>query len=60
MKKSEVVEFFGGIQQTADALGIRYQSVREWPEDRVPEGRQFQIQVISKGRLKAAKQHSAA
>ena len=60
MKKSEVVEFFGGIQQTADALGIRYQSVREWPEDRVPEGRQFQIQVISKGRLKAAKQHRAA
>lgn len=60
MKKSEVVEFFGGIQQTADALGIRYQSVREWPEDRVPEGRQFQIQVISKGRLKAATQHSAA
>jgi transcriptional repressor of cell division inhibition gene dicB len=54
MKKSEVIEFFGGTQETADALGIRYQSVREWPEDRVPEGRQYQIQLLSKGKLKAA------
>ena len=54
MKKSEVIKFFGGIQQTADALGIRYQSVREWPEEGVPEGRQYQIQVISKGELVAA------
>lgn len=53
MTKSEIVEYFGGVQQVADALGITYQSVREWPEDRVPEGRQYQIQVLTKGKLKA-------
>lgn len=60
MKKSEVIDFFGGIQQTADALGIRYQSVREWPEEGVPEGRQYQIQVISGGKLKASQSETAA
>lgn len=53
MTKSEIVEYFGGVQQVADALGITYQSVREWPDDRVPEGRQYQIQVLTKGKLKA-------
>lgn len=53
MKKSEIIEHFGGIQETADALGIRYQSVREWKENAVPEGRQFQIQVMTNGKLKA-------
>lgn len=60
MTKTEVIEYFGGVQQTADALGIRYQSVREWPENGVPEGRQYQIQVISEGQLKAAQDESAA
>jgi len=53
MKKSDVVRYFGGVQQTADALGIRYQSVREWPEEGVPEGRQYQIQILTDGQLKA-------
>ncbi|HAI34260.1 MAG TPA: Cro/Cl family transcriptional regulator [Alcanivorax sp.] len=59
MKKSEVIEFFGGVQQTADALGIRYQSVREWPEEGVPEGRQYQIQVLTQGELKADQESAA-
>lgn len=53
MKKSEVIAYFNGIQETADALGIRYQSVREWPEDGVPEGRQYQIEVYTHGKLRA-------
>lgn len=60
MKKSEIVEFFGSVQQVADALGITYQSVREWPEDRVPEGRQYQIQVITKGKLKVTPKETDA
>lgn len=59
MKKSEVIEFFGGVQQTADALGIRYQSVREWPEEGVPEGRQYQIQILTDGELKADRESAA-
>ena len=59
MKKSEVIEFFGGVQQTADALGIRYQSVREGPEEGVPEGRQYQIQVLTQGELKADQESAA-
>ena len=59
MKKSDVIEHFGGIQQTADALGIRYQSVYEWP-DVVPEGRQYQIQIITGGKLKVIERQPAA
>lgn len=50
MKKQSVIDHFGSVRAVADALNITYQSVREWPED-VPEGRQFQIQVITKGAL---------
>lgn len=50
MKKQQVIDHFGSTRAVADALGITYQSVREWPEE-VPEGRQFQIQVITDGAL---------
>lgn len=50
MKKQQVIDHFGSVRAVSDALGITYQSVREWPEE-VPEGRQFQIQVITNGQL---------
>ncbi len=51
MKKQEVLEYFGGIKQTAKALGVSIQAVYKW--ESVPLGRQYQIQVMTGGRLQA-------
>ena len=54
MKFKQVVEHFGGIRQTAEALGISYQAVRSWREKgEIPEVRQFHIQTVTKNKLKA-------
>lgn len=54
MTKSEAIAHFGSVRALADALGFRaVQSVYDWPEDGIPEARQYQIQVLTKGRLKA-------
>lgn len=52
MKSSEVKKHFGGIRATAAALRISYEAVRKWG-DYPPLGRQYQIQALTKGRLKA-------
>lgn len=62
MTKSEVVAHFGSIQAVADALGIKYQSVYGWSDNGVPLGRQWQLQAMTKGKLKvtpAPKKYSA-
>lgn len=57
MTKTQAIQYFGSVRALADALGIKaVQSVYEWPEDGIPEGRQFQIQVLTKGKLKASEQ----
>ncbi|MAD75133.1 MAG: hypothetical protein CML20_10145 [Rheinheimera sp.] len=52
MKKVDVINHFGGVVETAKALGIKSQSVSGWPGD-VPELRAFQIEKITNGKLKA-------
>lgn len=52
MKKIEVVDYFGGQKETGDALGISQAAVSLWG-DEVPLTRQYQIEVITKGELKA-------
>ncbi|MDP5205839.1 Cro/CI family transcriptional regulator [Alishewanella sp. SMS8] len=52
MKKVDVIKHFGGVVETAKALGIKSQSVSGWP-DEVPELRAFQIEKITSGKLKA-------
>ncbi|MBU2113691.1 MAG: Cro/Cl family transcriptional regulator [Gammaproteobacteria bacterium] len=52
MKKKDVIDHFGGVVETAKALGIKSQSVSGWPDD-VPELRAFQIEKITGGQLKA-------
>lgn len=58
MKKQDVINHFGSVKAVADALGITVQSVYEWPED-IPLGRQYQIELLTKGKLKAAKKSAA-
>lgn len=52
MKTSEAIEFFGGISALARALNIKPPSIHDWGEY-PPIARQFHIQVVTKGKLKA-------
>jgi len=51
MNKSEAVAFFGSQSALAKALGVSRSSVSEWGD--VPIGRQFQLEVLTAGALKA-------
>lgn len=52
MKTKQVIEHFGSVRAVADALDIKaVQSVYDWG-DEPPIGRQYQIQVLTKGKLK--------
>ncbi|MBB3142794.1 Cro/CI family transcriptional regulator [Halomonas organivorans] len=52
MKKSDVIAHFGSVSATAEALGITTQAVSLWA-DTVPMGRQWQIENITGGALRA-------
>ena len=52
MTKVEVIGFFGSAAATAKALGVTRQAIDQWSES-VPLGRQYQIEVMTKGKLKA-------
>jgi len=60
MKTSDVIKYFGGTQvAVAKALGITKASVNSWGAY-PPPGRQYQIEVLSKGELKAHRAGLAA
>lgn len=59
MKTADVAAHFGGKKKLAEALGIQPSAVSMWGQD-VPEARQYQIQVITKGKFKVAGQREAA
>jgi len=52
MKTSDVADFFGSKRKLAEALGISPSAVTMWGEV-VPAVRQYQIQVLTLGALKA-------
>ena len=51
MKKHQVIEAFGTQAEAARALGCYPSTIHEW--DEVPDGRQYQIEIATRGRLKA-------
>ncbi len=51
MRKSEVIEHFGGVAKTASALGISHPAVCRWGEI-IPQKQAFVIERITKGKLK--------
>ncbi len=53
MQKSAVLEHFGTVTATAKALGISHVAVRKWSET-IPQGRAYQIEVLTGGKLKAS------
>lgn len=58
MTKSQAIKHFGSISALAKALGVTYEAVRQWEE--VPELRQYQIERLTGGDLKAAQKGAAA
>lgn len=46
MTTKQAVEYFGGIKQLADVLGIWPQTIYSWGE-RPPKGRQYEIAAMS-------------
>jgi transcriptional repressor of cell division inhibition gene dicB len=59
MTKTDAIKFFGSSSNLAKALGVTKQAVSRWPDD-IPDGRQFQIEVITDGKLKADRKVAAA
>jgi len=59
MKTKDAAEFFGSKSKLAMALDIYPSAITQWGEE-VPLIRQYQIQVLSKGKLKADKAKAAA
>jgi hypothetical protein len=54
MKTSDAIAHFGSKSALAAALGIKPPSVYDWG-DEVPIGRQFQIELITAGALRATR-----
>jgi hypothetical protein len=52
LKTEEAVRWYGGVKRLADALGVWPQVVYKWG-DRPPMARQYEIEVKTKGELKA-------
>jgi hypothetical protein len=51
MLKTTVVAHFGSYAKAAAALGITKGAVSNWP-DIVPRGSAYQVQVVTKGKLR--------
>lgn len=61
MTVEEVLNYYGGVVATAKALGIRSPSVSEWVRrGYVPQGRQWEIQAKTAGKLQADQEGDAA
>lgn len=58
MTKTQAIQHFGSISNLAKALKVSYEAVRQWEE--VPELRQYQLELITKGVLRASAPKSAA
>jgi molybdenum-dependent DNA-binding transcriptional regulator ModE len=51
MTQTQAIEHFGSVSALAKALNVTYEAVRQW--NGVPELRQYQIERITLGALKA-------
>ena len=61
MKTKDAIAHFGSVRALADALGISVFAVYQWGEQ-VPthRGRDFQIEVLTGGKLKASQQRQGS
>jgi len=59
VKTADAIRFYGSVAKLADALNITPQAVYDWG-DLVPRGRAFELQVLTRGELKAEPEQAAA
>jgi len=59
MTKTDAINHFGTQASLARALGIHRAAINGWG-DQVPLGRQYQLEVLTKGALKADRQPPVA
>jgi DNA-binding transcriptional regulator YdaS (Cro superfamily) len=52
MKTKDAILHFGSKSQLAKTLGLTKGAISQWPDD-VPELRAYQIERLTKGKLKA-------
>lgn len=52
MRTQDAVAHFGSVIKLAEALGIHRSAVYQW-QDTVPIGRAYQIEVLTRGALRA-------
>ncbi|HEY7824775.1 MAG TPA: Cro/CI family transcriptional regulator [Acidimicrobiia bacterium] len=52
MKTEDAIRWYGGVRRLASALGVWPQVIYKWG-DRPPMARQYEIQVRTKGELRA-------
>lgn len=52
MTKTQAIKHYGSISALARALDVTYEAVRQWDEV-IPELRQYQIERLTSGALKA-------
>lgn len=56
MTYEQALRFFGGtVTSMAEQLGLRISTVHSWRTRGIPAGRQFEIQVLTRGKLRADK-----
>lgn len=54
MKKNDAIKYFGSAMKLAECLKISKSAVSQWT-DTIPHGRACEIQILTKGKLKAKK-----
>ena len=59
MNYEDLIRHFGSQSKAARALNVKPPSVHQWKEDGIPETRQFQIEVLTGGALKADRSQEA-
>lgn len=52
MLTADAISHFGGVGKLSEALGVSRAAIYQWGEF-VPKGRQFEIEILSEGALKA-------
>ncbi|MFQ2178135.1 Cro/CI family transcriptional regulator [Aeromonas veronii] len=58
MKKTDAINYFGSASELAKKLNISEAAISQWGQN-VPQGRAYQIEVLTGGKLKAD-QHNTA
>ena len=57
MDYKDLINYFGGASKAGKALGVCRQGVYKW-QDGIPELRQYQIEAVTGGALRADREHA--